>query len=442
MAPSNSNSSSVNINATDFSGDGIYNHSRNSSSDNLSRETSGNEVTNSSGIISATKRWLNGQRIKWQKASLSKAVEEQTKTILIETQKLKNNEKKLDRHKHIDRCLNDNATFQSLTHDLRNGTVSNNEHNVLAADTTSSLLGIRRTFCGISLDDLQEDQQEDYVDDTSQMSLGALDPNDDPSKIVVQTETRNNHECLYNCSLDSGEDGLFRIRTPRETQTGGMTVWLEFLNDDEQDSCAHVDKQKRKSDNLIKVFEEDESSSIPFILTLEQMTEIAEKGLPPNVLFSKWTRLYSLQRDGDSFDSAFLKRVHQQDRTLLVVQTTKNEIMGAYSNSSWKGHGVSGSVCFYGSAQASLFSINKDTNEITLYQWTGKNRFIQVCDVQHKLIALGGGGEEGEFGLCIEDDFRMGSTGPCETFNNPQLCSENQFEILNIECWGFVSGFV
>jgi hypothetical protein len=289
------------------------------------------------------------------------------------------------------------------------------------------------------LDDLQEDQQEDYIDNTSQVSLATLDSNVVPSN-KSQTGTRNN-EYLYNCSLDSGQEEVFRIQAPCETQTGGMAVRLEFLNDD-QDCCASVRKQKRGSANLIKVFEENGSCNVPFILTLEQMTEIAEYGLPPNVLFSKWKRLYSLQRDGDSFDGAFMKRVQQEERTLLVVQTVNNEIMGAYSNSSWNGHCSNGSVHFYGSAQASLFSINKDTNEINVYKWTGKNRFIQVCDMQHKLIALGGGGKEGEFGLCVEDDFRIGSTGPCETFDNPQLCSENQFHILNVECWGFVSGFV
>jgi Oxidation resistance protein len=435
MTPSNSNSS-VNTNASEFK-HGIDNHSRNSPADNASRETRKNEGTNSSGIMSATKRWVAWQRIKWQRKTLCKAVEEQTKIILHETQKLRQMEKQLDWQNRFDRSLNDNPTFQSLTNDTQHGTVSN-DNDTFPATERSSSLGVRRTFCGISLDDLQEDQQEDYIDDASQVSLGsALDP-DDVSNKISQNDSKNT-EHSYNCYLDSGQEGMFRIRTPRETQTGGMAVQLEFLHDGED---AIIGNQKREAQNLIKVFEEKKSCNVPFILTLKQMTDIAENALPPNVLFSKWKRLYSLQRDGDSFVGAFMKRVQHEDRTLLVVQTTNHEIMGAYSNSPWKGHGTSGSVHFYGSAQASLFSINKDTNEINVYKWTGKNRFIQVCDMQHKLIALGGGGKEGEFGLCIEDDFRIGSTGPCETFDNPQLCSENQFDILNIECWGFVSGFV
>jgi len=62
---------------------------------------------------------------------------------------------------------------------------------------------------------------------------------------------------------------------------------------------------------------------------------------------------------------------------------------------------------------------------------SGQGRIgIQVCDTQHKMIALGGGGKDGEFGLCVEDDFRIGSTGPCETFGNTRLCSVETFEII------------
>lgn len=50
-------------------------------------------------------------------------------------------------------------------------------------------------------------------------------------------------------------------------------------------------------------------------------------------------------------------------------------------------------------------------------------------------IALGGGG--GSFGLFLEDDFRSGTTGPCHTFDNTPLCSEEIFEVFCFEVWGF-----
>ena len=127
---------------------------------------------------------------------------------------------------------------------------------------------------------------------------------------------------------------------------------------------------------------------------------------------------YSLQRDGDSFTGTFLRKVEGHERTLLVIQTTNSSILGAYSNSKWENQGGSVGASFYGSALSCLFSFDtdQDTDETLIFKWTGKNRYIQVCNVHAKVLAFGGGGKDGEYWLCVEDDFRRGSTGPCETF--------------------------
>lgn len=142
-----------------------------------------------------------------------------------------------------------------------------------------------------------------------------------------------------------------------------------------------------------------------------------------------------------------MRKVHGQSRTLLVIETTRNEVMAAYSNSAWENRrrGVGGSnglsAEFYGSAQACLFAIDRQKDEVKAYKWTGRNRYVQICDASKKLLAFGGGGKEGEFGLCVENDFRTGSTGKCDTFGNEPLCSEDRFEVLNVECWGFMPVF-
>ena len=42
--------------------------------------------------------------------------------------------------------------------------------------------------------------------------------------------------------------------------------------------------------------------------------------------------------------------------------------------------------------------------------------------------------------LCLEQDFSVGSTGPCDTFANPALCSHENFQVLNMEVYGFLLG--
>ena len=56
------------------------------------------------------------------------------------------------------------------------------------------------------------------------------------------------------------------------------------------------------------------------------------------------------------------------------------------------------------------------------------------------MMAFGGGGEEGSFGLCVEQEFQGGSTGHCDTFDNAPLCEQENFKIVDVELWGFLVG--
>mmetsp|Transcript_713 Transcript_713/g.949 ORF Transcript_713/g.949 Transcript_713/m.949 type:complete len:92 (-) Transcript_713:35-310(-) len=83
----------------------------------------------------------------------------------------------------------------------------------------------------------------------------------------------------------------------------------------------------------------------------------------------------------------------------------------------------------------------EDDNEVVIYKWSGANRYIQLCDAYKRTVAFGGGGDDGDFGLCIEDDFRRGTTGHCSTFENDALCEEGYFDVVDLEVWGFTLDF-
>jgi len=217
---------------------------------------------------------------------------------------------------------------------------------------------------------------------------------------------------------------------------------------EERDSTSSPDKYT--NDDLITsiTIQHEEHSKHPYILSQELMLQIAQQGLPTSVAFAQWKRLYSLVRDGDSF-ATMLRKVSKHKQTLLVIKTTNDNIFGCFVDSPWESqHKHSVGHAFYGSAQAFLYSVAQ--NKINVYKWTGKNRYIQFCDVQNKLLAMGGGGKDGNFGLCVEDDFRRGSTGRCETFDNDCLVvpdgvdakhDDARFNILDLEVWGFFAGF-
>eukprot|EP00529_Nitzschia_sp_RCC80_P024998 CAMPEP_0113464156 /NCGR_PEP_ID=MMETSP0014_2-20120614/13049_1 /TAXON_ID=2857 /ORGANISM="Nitzschia sp." /LENGTH=541 /DNA_ID=CAMNT_0000356215 /DNA_START=283 /DNA_END=1908 /DNA_ORIENTATION=+ /assembly_acc=CAM_ASM_000159 len=201
----------------------------------------------------------------------------------------------------------------------------------------------------------------------------------------------------------------------------------------------------------------DDDPNNAFILTSEQMHELACHVLPKTVAFSRWRRLYGLGRDGDSFDGC-LRIIGNATKTLMVVRTSKGSIFGGYSESPWHSQAQHGDARFFGSAAACLWSFssassvssppsgdtdknkNGKTKTIQVYKWTGKNRYIQLCDLSHKMIAFGGGGDDGAFGLCVQDDFQRGSTGPCDTFDNEPLCPDDNFDIVDVEFWEFMTG--
>jgi len=196
----------------------------------------------------------------------------------------------------------------------------------------------------------------------------------------------------------------------------------------------------------ILVAEEESISSNPsyrFVLSHKIMVQIATKGLPPALFFSKWKRVYSLARDGDSFDT-MLRLVKTEQRSLLVVKTNLGEIFGGFVTCPWT---TESNGTFYGSGESILFKVTspdqKDSNNnntnVIAYKWSGLNHYIQCCESETKKICLGGGGTNSDFGLCIEGDLRRGSTGKCETFSNEPLTKDCRefFEIIDIEVWGF-----
>jgi len=225
-------------------------------------------------------------------------------------------------------------------------------------------------------------------------------------------------------------------------------------DDDDDDDNDNDDESNDKIDDTIgpvRVTKMDGDEASPYILTQTQMNEIAKHVLPETITYCRWRRLYSLGRDGDSFDGC-LRIIGTSKRTLMVVRTTKGDVFGGYADAPWHSRHDSSTAKFYGSASSCLYSFSSTktrnsssplSSPINVYRWTGKNRYIQVCDVSNKMLAFGGGGDKGAFGLCLQEDFERGTTGHCETFDNDPLCSSNErtfFDIVDVEFWEFLTG--
>lgn len=182
----------------------------------------------------------------------------------------------------------------------------------------------------------------------------------------------------------------------------------------------------------------------PFLLSLAEMQQIAVHVLPSGITYCRWKRLYSLRRDGDSFNSC-MRNVAGERNTLLVIRSVRNEVFGGFADTSWDSQQRSAGPTYFGGPLCCLFKVippncNEGENKIAYYKWTGANRFTLLTDFHRKMLAFGGGGEEGAFGLALQEDFQVGTTGPCETFANEALCPEGNFEIADLEVFGFLVG--
>ena len=220
------------------------------------------------------------------------------------------------------------------------------------------------------------------------------------------------------------------------TVTGGYTVELDVSSEeDDEEDATWVPPVRIEEEDL----SEESGTSSPCLLNEELRQQVAQHVLPTGIAYAKWKRIYSLARDGDSFE-ACVRLVKDYNQTLLIVRTSRNEICGGFADDCWEQPHLAGAQ-FYGGPGACLFSVVDPTKgKLKAYKWTGANRYIQLTDVHRKLLAFGGGGEEGSFGLCVESDFQRGSTGHCETFGNDPLCHEENFQIVDVEIFGFLLG--
>lgn len=204
----------------------------------------------------------------------------------------------------------------------------------------------------------------------------------------------------------------------------------------------------------VRIQDEENITSAPYILTESQRQLVAQHVLPAGIAYAKWKRLYSLARDGDSFE-ACLRMVAGHAQTLLVLRTSTNEVLGGFGDCAWD-HPTIGNA-YFGGPTSCLFSFVKvdkaltlsgslgddladDDDDVRVYKWTGANRYIQLCDLQRKILAFGGGGVDGAFGLSVAQDFQHGSSGPCDTFGNEPLASERNFAIVDLEIFSFLLG--
>ncbi|XP_027165750.1 uncharacterized protein LOC113765706 [Coffea eugenioides] len=155
--------------------------------------------------------------------------------------------------------------------------------------------------------------------------------------------------------------------------------------------------------------------------------EFFESSLPNIVKGCQWTLLYTTVRHGISLRTLIRKSAELSGPCLLITGDNQGAIFGGLLECPLK---PTAKRKYQGTNQSFVFTTLY--GEPRLFRPTGVNRYFYLC--LNDLLALGGGGS---FALCLDGELLTGSSGACETFGNLCLAHDEEFELRNVELWGF-----
>ncbi|KAI5806163.1 TLDc domain-containing protein [Geopyxis carbonaria] len=161
--------------------------------------------------------------------------------------------------------------------------------------------------------------------------------------------------------------------------------------------------------------------------------------LPPRLqLHDTWTLAYSLETHGVSLATLYERgraRGSHGSPCVLVVRDSLGGMFGAFANEAFRPSGGR----YYGTGECFLWKATQlgggdGAVRFKAFPYSGVNDYMMLCDA-HSLSV--GGGDDGRYGLWLDDTLAKGVSARCETFGNEPLSESGggKFEILDVELW-------
>ncbi|XP_027934274.1 oxidation resistance protein 1-like [Vigna unguiculata] len=209
---------------------------------------------------------------------------------------------------------------------------------------------------------------------------------------------------------------------------------------DGNDNNTNEDHTSRRSSSSSEVFEEANEMQTPKTskksrLNLSdestfispELYEFLEICLPNIVKGRQWVLLYSTLKHGVSLRTLIRKSAELSCPGLLIVGDMQGAVFGGLLECPLK---PTAKRKYQGTNETFVFTTVY--GQPRLFLPTGVNRYYCMC--MNDLLALGGGGS---YALCLEEDLLSGTSGPSETFGNSCLAHSPEFQLKNVELWGF-----
>lgn len=169
-------------------------------------------------------------------------------------------------------------------------------------------------------------------------------------------------------------------------------------------------------------------TSEPSVLLSEKARIALYAALPVLVQDRKWILLYSTWRNGISLSTLYRRSLLWPGISLLVVGDHNGAVFGGLVEAPLK---PTTKRRYQGTNNSFVFS--NVSGQPVIFRPTGVNRYFTVCSTEY--LALGGGSH---FALYLDGDLLTGSSATSETYGNSCLAHTEDFEVKEVELWGFV----
>ncbi|PHU01475.1 hypothetical protein BC332_31262 [Capsicum chinense] len=163
------------------------------------------------------------------------------------------------------------------------------------------------------------------------------------------------------------------------------------------------------------------------VLISSDLYDFFQSSLPNIVKGCQWSLLYSTAKHGISLRTLIRRSANTSGPCLLITGDKQGSVFGGLLEAPLK---PTVKRKYQGTIQSFVFTTVY--GEPRLFRPTGANRYFYLC--MNELLAFGGGGH---FALCLDGDLLSGNSGPCDTFGNLCLAHDEEFELKNVELWGF-----
>jgi hypothetical protein len=180
------------------------------------------------------------------------------------------------------------------------------------------------------------------------------------------------------------------------------------------------------------------------ILSAKQIATIW-RWLPTRYQILELQIIYSSNIHGSRLMTLFDK-IEFYQASIIVIQTMKNEIFGAFCSQPWSDRIKPNEkkAKYFGNGETFLFEIAPEPRK---YEWVGKkggndttaNQELFLYADMNYLVVGGSNSENFGPGLLINSSLINGRTTVSETFMNKRLGNEELFDIATLEVFSFES---